>query len=1118
MVLRIISWNSNGHNKDKISPIHTLNFDILCIQETHTEIDIKYENHNTYCANYTTNSRGVATIINKKIHVIENICDEQGRYVITKIKINKKLINIINVYFPSDNLNNKKQFCEELFSILLNQKCTNNNLMVGDFNLQPTQLITTINKSSLKQFNLQLIKKANNSKKYTYHKKEIKTNIDHMLVSADLSPLINDTFVISKEISDHYPIENRLMVEFDHYINTKVKIEPNFIKNEVHSSQLFNIITKNKCWLQLKMELFQYFVDNHKHTDELQIKQQLHKAETKEDIADALAKYQQLRVKRKQQYNEDANKPSKVNTNIINKNKKKSIKIQALKKNNKIYTKNDDLINIASDFYANLYSKQCDDTHMSQFRVKRLKGNHNFQDITTDEIEAQITKMKTSSSGNDLIITSIYKKYKSVISTKLEILFNRILNDEITDSELQQFNISRLVIIHKKGDTTDLANYRPISVTNIDYRIFTAIILNRLHEQGIINQLIDNTNTYKKQINFISNVINVNLMITKKIKNYFFSVDFKKAFDSIEHSYLFKVLDECGLDSKLVNVIKKIYATSFFKVEINGIPSKKIKVERGIKQGDALSIMLFPLVLQPLLTRVSSLEAGYTATAHADDCMFALSDKQNLLKAIRFTKEFTKVSGLAMNVSKSMIINRIDNNETHICGIKVVTQLNYLGFTIHRKYGVLNTIDTEINKMINRLNIINCFYFRKKIMFLKSYVISVLYYKMQIIKISKAQVTSINKLIKWFLNNKNNENDKYDPSKLYHTTTKLERFMALSVDFGYNLPDIEIINDTAMAKIYFNVLKNKYKNTQLLFRELVNINIKNNNPHCTISPLFIDIKNTSIIDNVYLSGFYELMNKKKLRLEYQPNTNELVTVIKQDYSNDFKATFDKSKIKNNEHIIVLNKEGTLLRYQGEKQLCYGKRNSGIYLASDNDINIKIKLKDINNAQFKRIIANYTFNIDESINVTAYYNIQPKLANHLANFLFKLVHKKCFFPTQDGNCSWCQEPNKPNHFINCDAFIDHVKVNCNFVNNYSFDLLPLLHKDQPLVFDVIILQFIWVIFINSITQLHEQTNYQHIEYLFTSIKKQRTTSKILNYDLQNDAQQSIINYTLISKLF
>ena len=132
-------------------------------------------------------------------------------------------------------------------------------------------------------------------------------------------------------------------------------------------------------------------------------------------------------------------------------------------------------------------------------------------------------------------------------------------------------------------------------------------------------------------------------------------------------------------------------------------------------------------------------------------------------------------------------------------------------------------------------------------MFLKSYVISVLYYKMQIIKISKAQVTSINKLIKWFLNNKNNENDKYDPSKFYHTTTKLERFMALSIDFGYNLPDIEIINDTAMAKIYFNVLKNKYKNTQLLFRELVNINIKNNNPHCTISPLFIDIKNTSII-------------------------------------------------------------------------------------------------------------------------------------------------------------------------------------------------------------------------------------------------------------------------------
>jgi hypothetical protein len=50
--------------------------------------------------------------------------------------------------------------------------------------------------------------------------------------------------------------------------------------------------------------------------------------------------------------------------------------------------------------------------------------------------------------------------------------------------------LSLITLIHKKGDKSNLANDRPISLTNTDYKILAIILANRL--QKVIDQLQSN--------------------------------------------------------------------------------------------------------------------------------------------------------------------------------------------------------------------------------------------------------------------------------------------------------------------------------------------------------------------------------------------------------------------------------------------------------------------------------------------------------------------------------------------------------------------------------------------------------------------------------------------------
>ena len=104
---------------------------------------------------------------------------------------------------------------------------------------------------------------------------------------------------------------------------------------------------------------------------------------------------------------------------------------------------------------------------------------------------------KNKSPGLDGISVEFYQKFWPLIRNLMLDVFNdSYKNDLVPVSQ----RVSVFTLIFKKEDDQDLVNYRPISLTNVDYRIMAFVLAARLQlvMDSIINQ--DQTDIYSKEV------------------------------------------------------------------------------------------------------------------------------------------------------------------------------------------------------------------------------------------------------------------------------------------------------------------------------------------------------------------------------------------------------------------------------------------------------------------------------------------------------------------------------------------------------------------------------------------------------------------------------------------
>lgn len=172
---------------------------------------------------------------------------------------------------------------------------------------------------------------------------------------------------------------------------------------------------------------------------------------------------------------------------------------------------------------------------------------------------------------------------------------------------------------------------------------------------------------------------------------FFFVVDYNKAFDTVEHHFIFDVLDFFGFGDYFKRAIQTMYQDSNSSVKLPFRTTPRFNIGREIKQGDSAAPYLFLLVMQALTMclnlnnfqgiQVNGKELKFCQLA--DDTTLFLQDKEQIQNAVDCLEVFSNVSGLKLNINKCELFPLKDGaHDMEINGMPIKDIITYLGIKI----------------------------------------------------------------------------------------------------------------------------------------------------------------------------------------------------------------------------------------------------------------------------------------------------------------------------------------------------------------------------------------------------------------------------------------------------
>ncbi|KAK2897108.1 hypothetical protein Q8A73_013488 [Channa argus] len=292
----------------------------------------------------------------------------------------------------------------------------------------------------------------------------------------------------------------------------------------------------------------------------------------------------------------------------------------------------------AVDFYSDLFSAE--DCNM-EHREKLLDGLPQLAQeelaaldspLTLEELTDVVNQMATGRApGIDGLSIDFFKRFWNVIGPDLHAVFMECLDRVSLPVSCQRAVLS---LLPKKGDLALLKNWRPVALLCTDYKVLSRALSNRLKDY--LGILVNPDQTYcVPDRTIMDNVFLmrdlIDLCSISNVKLEIISLDQEKAFDRVDHSYLFSVLKALGIGDEFLGWLHLLYNGAECMVKMGAGLSRPIPVRRGIRQGCPISGQLYSLVIEPLLCRLRSRLGGVslpgfsgmslplTVSAYADD-------------------------------------------------------------------------------------------------------------------------------------------------------------------------------------------------------------------------------------------------------------------------------------------------------------------------------------------------------------------------------------------------------------------------------------------------------------------------------------------------------------------
>lgn len=268
--------------------------------------------------------------------------------------------------------------------------------------------------------------------------------------------------------------------------------------------------------------------------------------------------------------------------------------------------------------------------------------------------------------GPDGFSLQYFKTFKDILKPNFLAAFCSF--DSSTQAPSQMLEAHRAVIPKEGKDASLVKNYRPISLINVDVKIYAKILANRLlpllpslislDQVGFIPGREGRDNTIK--------ALNIHHWLNScNRQGFFLSLYVEKAFDRVAWDCIDLVLTAIGIPNVMQSYIRALYSSPTVRVCANGHLLNAFQLHNGTGQGCPLSPINFVLTLEPLLNkiRLNPDIKGITIKKHklpafADDLLLFLSDPHiSIPNLLKYLKHFQTFSNLKIKYSKSNALN-----------------------------------------------------------------------------------------------------------------------------------------------------------------------------------------------------------------------------------------------------------------------------------------------------------------------------------------------------------------------------------------------------------------------------------------------------------------------------
>ena len=389
-----------------------------------------------------------------------------------------------------------------------------------------------------------------------------------------------------------------------------------------------------------------------------------------------------------------------------------------------IFTDKENIMRISTKFYKDLYTtdkvnEKIQDNLLKNVKTKLSKeAKNNLESpFTIEEVFKAIQSLQSGKSpGLDGFPIEFYKKYWHLIHDLFLAYVNEVLQSGISDSR----NVSVVKLLYKKtGEIFLLTNYRPISLINTDVKIITKVLTIRLNY--VLPTIIHPTQTaiYGRKID--QNIHLVRDLIDLANKNdetaAFIFLDQEKAFDRVNHRFLFKTMHAFGIGDTFIKWVSTIYANATSILQINGYFSEKIPFKRGVRQGCPLSALLYVLVIEVLAIQLRNnpnivgfrIEGEKIVSAHyMDDSTIIITQNRCFKEVIKELDLYQSASEAKINYKKTKGLWAGSWKGRRIAPIKNITwtsaDVKNLGIYFGNENPAFKSFNDIVPKFKSRLN------------------------------------------------------------------------------------------------------------------------------------------------------------------------------------------------------------------------------------------------------------------------------------------------------------------------------------------------------------------------------------------------------------------------------